>query len=275
MASSVYAYSVQAITGERIGSPPFIMARMVADGPGRTYLSAVCAKDEEAYTLCRYKDRDIRSSQDFLWGRDPEKSVFGSADNETRARLSEEQMEFVIGTILFDPVGQLSASAVNFFHQLVNLDLSEYLPDADATAALYTNPEYALLGRIVPGASGCIRDPDLCVSRLPTNVLRVSIVLGFIATLVGALALAVRRTSGPVRAMDDRRRAVAFLALAGVLLLVNALVCGALSEPVGRYQVRMIWLFPIGFCTLCCLQLVKRPSAIPESRHETEQTVAG
>jgi hypothetical protein len=93
-ASSVYGFAVQTISGERVGSAPFAMARVIADGPGRAYLSAACARDEKAYTLCRYKDRDMRDSHLFLWN--PEYGVFGSADNETRKHLTDEQMNFVI-----------------------------------------------------------------------------------------------------------------------------------------------------------------------------------
>ena len=44
--------------------------------------------------------------------------------------------------------------------------------------------------------------------------------------------------------MDDRKRLLCLFALAAVLVLVNAVVCGALSAPVPRYQARLIWLIP-------------------------------
>jgi hypothetical protein len=165
----------------------------------------------------------------------------------------------LFGTIAFDPLGQLYASARNFIRQLVDLDTSEFLLNASETADLYTNPQYALFERIVPGAAGCADEPELCVPRLPRKILQPSIVFGFLGALAGSIILiAARSASRPACATGDWRRAVTFFGLAGLLLISNAFICGVLSEPVGRYQVRIIWLFPICFCTFAVLDFLRR-----------------
>jgi len=261
IASYVYSLTVQAMTGEKLGTPPFLTARLFVDGPGQAYLSAACAKDEAAYALCAYKDRATQSTTHFLW--DPNTGIFGSADNETRKRLSEEQSKFVFNTIMFDPSGVLEASVINFIKQLVNFDLSEIHPDVGKTATLYSDPKYKVLKRIVPGAEICDLNPLNCTPKLSKDFLYASIILGFSVSIIAGAVLAFRYIKHrAAHDIDDRRRAVEFFVLILLLLLVNAFICGAFSEPVGRYQLRMLWLFPFCFSVLWFAHLSKR-SRVP------------
>ncbi|MEJ0022163.1 MAG: hypothetical protein WDN76_01020 [Alphaproteobacteria bacterium] len=63
-------------------SPPFVMARLLADGPGAKYLRAACAKDKNAYALCAYKDLKFKNSDEILWSWHRDKGVFAHRPNQ-------------------------------------------------------------------------------------------------------------------------------------------------------------------------------------------------
>lgn len=56
-----YAAAVTRVTGQPLGSPPFLMARIIADGPGARYLTEACANDPKSFRVwtCRRKNIGI------------------------------------------------------------------------------------------------------------------------------------------------------------------------------------------------------------------------
>ena len=71
-ASTLYAKVVQLRSGDELGHPPFLTARVLADGPGRNYLQHAC-KSGSPYVVCGFKWLPLDDSEDILWADEPER----------------------------------------------------------------------------------------------------------------------------------------------------------------------------------------------------------
>ena len=114
--------------------PPFLMARLIADGPGYDYLVANCP--DVGLEICTFLPRLPVGSDAFLWSKDPALGVYGAAAPDIRRQLGEEQLSFVLGVLAFDPIGQLKASR-GFLEQIGRFGLNEfaYTPAIRSAAA--------------------------------------------------------------------------------------------------------------------------------------------
>ena len=100
------------------------MARVIADGPGYWYLDHHC--EQMKLTICDYVDELPMDTDDFLWAED---GIWQRASEQTRARLRDEEMSFVLATLRAYPREQLAKSAANFWHQLMTFDLNLLHPN--------------------------------------------------------------------------------------------------------------------------------------------------
>lgn len=243
-------------TGYKLGHPPFMMARVLADGPGRAYMRSVCAKDPSAYAVCPFQANVGASTDLILWSDRKKLGVFNIADFATRMRLEREELRFVIGTFLFDPLGQTLASLENWGEQLVAYQVDDPLRNP----AAYLRGRYwptTALPKLIPNFAAC-RPPGDC--RPPFKYVYLAdwhgVVLG-----ASLLLLAWRLTRRDVRigvwrrglrtGEEPARVASVILLILGVAL-VNAAICGVLSGPFARYQSRLIWLLPVGAGLVAC-----------------------
>ena len=246
----------QARTGYRLGHPPFIMARMLADGPGKAYMMYACAHGED-YALCKFKD-NVRPSTDLiLWSDKKKYGVFNVANLATRVRLEREEMRFVTGVMKFDPLGQTWASLQNWGEQFVAYQVDDPLRNP----AAYLRGRYwptTMLPKLIPNFQAC-RPPGNC--RPPFNYEALSAWHGLV---LGAslLLLAWRLCWRDVRLAvigrglksgdDEPARVGATILLLLAVAIVNAAICGVLSGPFARYQSRLIWLLPVGAGIMAC-----------------------
>ncbi len=268
LAMSVVVYGpIRARAGQPIGSPPFMSARVLADGPGRSFLRRACAGGGSPYALCAYRDRPLATSDQILWSHNRHEAVFYAASPATRLRMEREDVRFALAESLSEPRAQGLASARNALQQFA----FAYVDDPLKPQGFYVADGFwrrTSLPRIVPDAAACGGE-SACPPRISKPI---SWVLEGAGLLLGALLLAWRLSAGDVfdvlrrRAgvgwRDPRVRALTALGLVVGLLTVNALVCGALSGPFPRYQARLIWLFPLeaGLCVLA-LGVRRRPPA--------------
>jgi hypothetical protein len=228
-----FGLAVQAFYGVKIDNPPFLMARVLEDGPGRAYLAASCA--EKGWAICAYRDKPLTDANRILWDPDRATGVFFPADYETRRRMNAEEKAFVLGSTLQNPGAQAAATLRNGLAQLA---LARPTPELAATRQIWRE---SLLRQELPHAP-----------YLAARVYRGTFPLAFFDTtsligLAAALAFLGWRLTRP----DMRRRGGEaerlFLCLALALVATvaaNALLCGAASGPSPRYQTRLIWLVP-------------------------------
>ena len=240
--------------GERMRDPPFLMARVVADGPGRRYLQAACARGADL-ALCDFADLPPEDSDTLLWSYLEETGVFGVSDYPTRLRLEDQERGFVLGALAFDPWGEARAAGANAWRQLQLSGVEAPLADP---SWLVTNGYWrrTSLPRIIPGAQACWT-PGRCAPRIPATVVDTIDAAMSWLSLAGAAGLAAWTLTRPAIAWslrsglrrrldpaDDRVRILLAFALTAALVLINAAVCGALSAPAARYEARLIWLIP-------------------------------
>ena len=240
-ADFAFMQGVKRVLGVMPTRPPFLMARLIADGPGAAYLRANCPR--AGFTVCSFVDRlQVGDSDAFLWSTDPSRGVFVNVDAATRQALSDEQLRFALATLAFDPIGEIKAAAKNVLHQLGMIGLTHftYVGDTRFYRARVPSPYIETMER-TKAWSG-----NLPVTSLPAAAL-------VVASMIFILASATFRR-------NQISSGVSLFTIAVILgVLFNAAVCGAISEPYNRYQARVIWLIP-----LAALLLAYRRSAKDE-----------
>jgi hypothetical protein len=245
--STLYAKVVQLRSGDELGHPPFLTARVLADGPGRNYLHHVCT-GASPYVVCGFKWLPLDDSEDILWADEPERGIFNLSEFHTRQQMEHEDAKFALASTLYDPIGQVKVSLDNWRKQVFNIRLDEPL----LNPGFYLHDAYwktTNLPKLIKSTgSQCGRKPGNCAVWFdPQALAMIDGVIAFLAAgylgwrlyRINFLAMWKRRD------FDDpvfRASIAAVLLLAAVIL--NAAVCGAISGPFPRYQARIVWLFP-------------------------------
>ena len=217
-----YLYGEPSLNGER---PPFLTARVIADGPGRWYLEQHC--EEVKLTICDHVHDLPDNSDDFFWGAD---GIWQSADHATKKRLRQEEIRFVLATLRAYPRQQLSKSADNFWQQLTTFGLWDLGPN-DWVLEVFD--------RVLPGGRPRYLQSRQARNALPfeffTSVQNWTIITSLV--VIGALTPSL-----------CRRRPARLIGLSVVIvsmIIANGFVTGILSMVEDRYQSRVIWLLPL------------------------------
>ena len=192
-------------------SPPFLLARSLQDGPGRLYLQQHCP--QIGLDMCKHLDKLDLTTEKFIWDDD---GVYSAVPPDEAARLRAEDKRIYIAAALEHPWMQARAMARNAALQLITFGIHEYYIPSWAE---YSNSDMTL------------HMPDQAPWQTNLSVAEYAIV---IASL-GVIALNWRKLPQPLRRL-------AIMMLATVLLEALA---GAISEPVPRYEARVIWLIPM------------------------------
>ena len=196
--------------------PPFLSARLVADGPGRLFLERDCAH-RERFVQCRFYPNLSTNSDAILWSLDG--TGFRSMPPDVQRAWAAEDARFALAVLLDDPVrvGKSTAAAIikqassiRIDDVVMPLDLASRIPDAERVKYRAT-----LVAR----------------GTFPAGLWDRAAVVAALASLV-ALLLFRRRITFPM-----------VLILCGIGL--NIVICGALSTPHDRYLMRMEWLIPL------------------------------
>lgn len=233
-----YALAVRSASGDTLRSPPFLAARILADGPGREYLRQSCARGAN-WALCRFRDHPLDDSQVILWSGDRSRGLYGLTRTEERIRIDREQIRFVLAAVAYDPGGAVRAAALNTWRTLTNVELEDPLRDPHF---YLTDPEWrdTFIADLVHDMGPCDPDERGCKPRFDPLQL---------APWHGAVCAAavawIGWTAGRRRTralFNDQLGPVLVLLLSAVL--VNAAVTGILSGPFARYGARVAWLPP-------------------------------
>jgi hypothetical protein len=246
LALHTYLYGEPSLNGER---PPFLTARVIADGPGLWYLQQHCG--EAKFVLCEHL-RDLPQQPDeFLWG---ENGVWQNADETTGQRMRQEEIPFVLATLRAYPGAQLSKSAANFWQQLQVFGLYLFSPSD------WMTEEFA---GVLPGERSCYLQSRQARDVLPLEFFTSVQNWTVIASLVVIGAFLVRTRLTPLL----RLKGLGLVIVSAVI--ANALVTGPLSLAEDRLQSRVIWLLPFlaGILILKeCDSIANRRAARPRSK---------
>jgi hypothetical protein len=211
--------------------PPFVMARILQDGPGYRYLRATCPAN--GFVVCRFVDRLPLSSDDFLWATG-ERGVFSATDPAARRALSQEQFRFALHAALFEPWQQARASLGNAGRQLSQISVPEFK---------YWDGDKLGYEAKIPRANWLSMSQSAAYrGTMPVGLLSL---LSKLTASIGAAYVLLRlaQRGFGVRGSDAPAMRIALFVLMGIL--ANALVCGTLSMPANRYAARVVWLLPM------------------------------
>ena len=221
--------------------PPFLMARMIADGPGYRYLQATCPQSQ--LEVCHFVQRLPTFSSVFLFSSSPSEGVFQVADPETRRKLSDEQFTFFKETFLYDPMGVLLSFGGDAVNQIGMIGLTDFNYSAGAHAyfELHVPEPYRQ----------ALKTTRAWKADFPTNSTALMTVISAVLSFLYAVWLFARKRR------NLELPALLFLLAIILGVVVNAMVCGCLSVPHDRYQARVIWLLPLA--AMVSAQLFRRP----------------
>jgi hypothetical protein len=257
LAGKAYAAAFELRTGHALGRPPFLMARLLADGPGRAYLNKVCTGPQTPFVVCQFKGAALTRSDDILWEDKPGLGVFSLTKPSDQLVMEQQQGAFIKGVIAFDPKGVLEAALRNWWRQLTKISSHDPLRDPRAFLA----NEYWQTTRLVdliPDPRACKPVGPGCRPLLaPTPLKWWHVWVIFASAFYGLWRLS--RPDVMAALLDRERpwsheavRVAAVCLILAALVAVNAAVCGILSGPFSRYQARIVWLAPMAAGLIAC-----------------------
>ena len=220
LALNSYLYGKPSLNGER---PPFLTARLIADGPGRWYLEQHCG--ETKFAGCGHL-RELRADSDqFLWADD---GVWKTSSSEAQEQMLREEIPFALATLRTYPRAQLTISGANFWQQLnsfeIGFDPNDWMVEQFDEA--------------FPAGKARFLQSRQAGNDLPFDFL--SMIQHW--TVVVSLALIVAFAILLWRRWTFRLAGFSLVVISAVL--ANALVTGVLSTVEDRYQSRVVWLIP-------------------------------
>lgn len=222
IALHTYLYGSPSLNGKRA---PFLMARTIADGPGRWYLQQHCA--DLNLSICDRVNNLPDNVAEFLWSPT---GIWRTRSAAQQDQLRQEEMTVVLGAIRNYPWAMLRISANHFWRQLGAFGLYNYYPDP----WILEQSEKTL-----PGSQAIYLG-----SRQALQTLHEKFFTGIQEWIVRAALIAVF-TWGIVLRASPTHRIYGLLAVIMFVVIVNASVSGILSNVEDRYQSRVIWLVPL------------------------------
>jgi hypothetical protein len=229
-AEGVFDWTVTKVIGGPPILPPFLMARVIEDGPGYRYLKESCPGS--GFTVCAFVDRLPLPANRFIWSKDPKTGVFAVAEPTVRRTLSGEQVKFFLSTITYDPIGQTGAFISNWLRQASLFRLTDFIYKVPNKHFALKLPEsYFFAMKQTRAYNGTL--PILALNWLIYGVVFLSIsYLVFIYFF------------RPIRHTDEAVILTQFMIFLLAGLVLNAAICGILVGSFDRYQARVIWLLP-------------------------------
>lgn len=223
---ALFSVAITSMTGQPPIRPPFLTARFVDDGPGTQYLRAQC--DHAPFLLCQYVERLPTPSDGFLWDKNPHTGVFMTLTPEKQRILASEQSRFVLASVQHAPVAAAKMLAHDFALQIGKTGLGEFN---------YTDAQRQTFNLKIPREPLSSVQRSLAYSRgvttFPFEVLSLLLTVGSLGVFLWCW-----------RQRSSAMPGFAYAAVGVLGVGINDLICGCLSTPHDRYQMRVIWVLP-------------------------------
>jgi hypothetical protein len=217
----------------------FLLARVVADGPGRAVLQQECP--EAHWRLCAFVDSLPATSDEFLWTA--ESPLYRAGGPKV---LAEETISIVKAAVRADPAGEARAALGNTLEQMIRFDSGDGLEPWPDQVSPWIVRDFPRREQAAYSAA-----------RQQTGSLQVPVLLLWVHRIIAVGGVTACLALLPVAL---RRHAVCsgFLLAVLVVLPVSAAITGALSAPHDRYQARIMWL-PAFMAATSAASLRRRP----------------
>jgi hypothetical protein len=216
-------YHHASIDGNR---PPYLEARMIADGPARLYLQQHCGEHTD-WELCKHVAELPDNDDLFLW---EEGGIWPSATPAQQSALLHEEMPLALATLRTYPGALIQVSFSNFISQLSGFGLDDF----DNNNYMQANVG-AVLRNARPAYDRSLQAHNATPWQPFTAVQNITVLLSLAVLAVCLPAL--------LRKAEPRWMGLTLIVLA--TLLFNAAVTGILSEVDSRYQACIVWLLPL------------------------------
>jgi len=237
-----------AITGRFAFTPGgthFVFARLLQDGIIGRYVKEQCPREDRA--ICAYADELPPNADGWLWGWDGPFHKLGGweggYDNEAR--------RIILDTLRLYPAQHLATALAATLAQLVSFRTGE---GVNANDLHHTLP---MLEKFAPETTPRVRTAAQQHNGFDfTWINRIHVPVGYVSFIILLTAVL-----GIIRSSPQSRALAATVLLT---IVINAAICGALSNPNDRYQARIAPLAPLVAALLLLQQRRKQdgPAAI-------------
>jgi hypothetical protein len=228
----------------------FLLARLIYDGPGRVALEQHCP--QSGWRLCSALGRLPPTSDDFLWHANSPMAELGGAKI-----LSAEANAIILTAIRESPFAVLRGAAANAAAQLARFATGDGLrpwPDTVTPAIVRDFPKAEAAAYAAARQQRGDRPPQASSdgSFLPAPFIELHNVAAGAGICSAFLVL--------IQGLRRGHIAAGFAAGALLAVLANAVITGALSGPLDRYQSRIVWLpLAVTFLAFPTLSLRRPP----------------
>ncbi len=249
---AAFSLVVTGVTGQPPLTMPLVTAHLVDMGPGTRLAQETCP--DSGFAICPYVDRLPADWIAFVFSRDPRTGVFGTVPRSVQRALSEEQVSFALAALAAEPLAMTGGLLRDGIAQLWHLSVDD--------VPLTAKNETFLAENFTQEVAATIRGSAIWNRPWAAPALSRLIQVGTGFAVAGLFVLALSRRL-------PRRGPLATLLLICVIgLVLNALICGILASPYGRFQARVAWLLP--FLLALTVMTVRFPAfAFPkEASHD-------
>jgi hypothetical protein len=203
------------------GGQTFLFGRLIQDGIVSRFLAEHCPSPE--YRLCAFRDRMPATADDWIWGYDGPFIAIGGWEG------GAPEMSRIMRESLSAYPGQHIASALgSTWEQMIRLDTGDGI-DLNLWHTRYILERYEPVLLPVYDAA---RQQTIGFTFTELNHFHIPLAyLSLVAMVILGWHFARREA--------DLALMIAFVLIA---LVGNAFICGAMSNPHGRYQSRVVWL---------------------------------
>ena len=228
-----FKVAVEKVADSEVFYSPYLTARLIADGPGYAFLEENCP-DPTIQTCALYDALQLSNNPRRLtashiaFESDPDIGSFKRMSEEDQQRVGADQFDFFVSVMKSRPIAMTLAIFKNAFDQAQMYKINQTIPSATMVTRVESYPNMP---------PGTFVEGRLTREQSWTNW----VYYGHSALYSASLFFITVLLIWP-GALPGRLRVMTLMILFGIL--VNALICGGLSQPADRYGARVIWLLP-------------------------------
>lgn len=221
------------------GGYGIVFARMMQDGIVQRYLDDHCP--DRTIKLCPYRHELPSTADDFLWGGNTAFDTLGRFQG-----LGDEMRTIVLESLVEYPGAQIKAAVVDTAEQLVKVASGEGMEND-----LYHT--YGIIDHYLPEVAPAMQAARQQRGQLSFHAVnRIDLPIALLSMLMLPAVIVLSRRGN----FGDLGLLATTVALA---ILVNAAVCGALSDPHDRYGARIVWIATFAVALVPMRLMAARP----------------